>query len=207
MRKIEMNIYKFKELKEEVQKKLLDDFRNDLIDANFNYLEEELNHVLTNDYNLNDFNISYSLSYSQGDGVCFYNKNINILNYYILKNNDYQKANAFEKYVLDNYKNSEDFYKLLEFLNFSNRIYIEREYTNYSHYNTCKIDYDCYSTDEIIDFVYELSRELKKNVYIPICEKLEEIGYKCYDVSDDKVLEYITYNEYEFYEDGNIYRC
>ena len=93
MKKIvkEINIYSFEELKEDTQNKIMKDFKEILINDNFDMLSENYNYILKEKYKLYNFDINFSLSYCQGDGVCFYNNKYNLLSYEVLKNKDIKK--------------------------------------------------------------------------------------------------------------------
>ena len=205
MREITMKVYNFDELSEGVKTKVIEDYR-ELLGAlrNQDLTKEYLLSILEDDYNLKDFEVDYSLSYSQGDGVCFYGNNV--LSYTILKNGDYNNANAFEKYIMDNY-NGNEFEAILNYLNEGNSIYIEKTFFQYSHLNTCSINYDWEVDSQNVDnwIIEDLCNELKIYVYNPICLKLERLGYDFMEVSDEEVIEFIEDNKYEFFENGENY--
>ena len=206
MREITMKVYNFDELSEGVKTKVIEDYR-ELLAAlrNQDLIKEYLQSILEDDYNLKDFEVDYSLSYSQGDGVCFYGNNV--LSYTILKNGDYNNANAFEKYVLDNYK-GEEFEVILSYLNEDNSIDIEKVFFQYSHLNTCEIRYelfDCVYNDSVDKIIQNLCDNLKIYVYNPICKELERLGYSFIEIDDEEVIEFIEDNKYEFFENGENY--
>lgn len=207
MRKIvkEINIYKFDELKEETQNKLIKDFKEILINDNFDMLSENFNYILKEDYNLYNFEINYSLSYCQGDGVCFYNNKYNLLSYEVLKNKDIENANIFEKYIIENDLIND---KLLYYLCEGYNLGIFKRNSNYSYASTCFIDYEYYYNDDeegtTSDYI-DLIAEKLYILYLSTCEELEKIGYSNYDVSNQEVKEYIEDNEFEFLENGEIY--
>ena len=72
MREETIKIYKFKELSAEAKEKAISKYREDL---DFPFLKEDLNEYLKQLLKENKINgeprLLYSLSYSQGDGVCF----------------------------------------------------------------------------------------------------------------------------------------
>lgn len=207
MRKImkEINIYSFEELKEETQNKLINDFKDILSNDNFDMLSEDYNYILKEKYKLYNFEINYSLSYCQGDGVCFYNNRYNLLSYEVLKNKDVENANIFEKYIIENDLIND---KLLQYLENGYNLGIFKRYSNYSYASTCFIDYEYYYNDdeqETINKYIDSLVDILYKLYINICEELEKIGYSNYDVSDQEVKEYIEDNEFEFLENGEIY--
>lgn len=207
MRKIvkEINIFNFEELESDIQKKIINDFKEMLVNDNFELLEENYIYKLENDYKLYDYEIEYSLSYSQGDGVCFYNNRYNLLSYTVLKNNDIKNANVFEKYLIENNLIND---KLLNYLNDGYNLGIFKGGNNYTHAYTCIIDYEYYYNDDeqetINNYIEDIKHKLY-DVYINLCGELEKIGYSCYDVPDDEVKEYIDNYNYEFLEDGKIF--
>lgn len=207
--KEEINIYNFEELKEEIQNKLINDFRENLINDNFEMLSENYHYILKENYKLYDFKIEYSLSYSQDDGVCFYNDRYNLLSYTVLKNNDIEQANVFERYIIENNLVNDI---LLNYLNDGYNLGIFKNNKRYTHAHTCIIDYECYYNNEIgldeqdliNDYILELKHKLY-DVYLNICKDMEKIGYSCYEVTDEEVKEYIDNNDYEFLEDGIVF--
>jgi hypothetical protein len=68
-----INVYEFEELKDNIKEKVIDRFRNknDYYFLKEN-LEESLKELLEqHNIKFEDFNLFYSLSYCQGDGLCF----------------------------------------------------------------------------------------------------------------------------------------
>lgn len=207
MRKIvkEINIFNFDELKPEVQNKLINDFRETLVNDNFELLYENYIYILKENYNLCDYEIEYSLSYSQGDGFCFYSNRYNLLSYTILNNKDVKNANVFEKYLIENNLVNDI---LLNYLNDGYNLGIFKGDRRYTHARTCYIDYE-FNDDKqetiINDYIVEIKNKLY-DVYINVCREMERIGYSCYDVPDEDVKEDINANGYEFLENGEIYQ-
>lgn len=104
MRKIvkELNVYEFKELSEEAKKTVYEELREKLINDNFENFKIYVEEILKNCHKLKNFDYEYSLSYCQGDGICIFNNKFNLLRYNIIKNNDFENANIFEKFILKN---------------------------------------------------------------------------------------------------------
>ena len=209
MRKIlkEIKIFDFEELKEETQKKVVEDFKSDLIDENFNIFRDDIYMYLEEMYKMVGYEVEYDLSYCQGDGLCFYNNRYNLLSYTVLKNNDLKNANVLEKYIIENNFNND---LLLEYLGNDYNLGIFKIDSSYTHARTCKIDYEYYYNNDdeeekaINDYITYLIDKLEK-LYINICNELEKIGYSCYDVTEEDVKECINANGYEFLENGEIY--
>ena len=205
----EINLFAFEELGETVQKRLIEEEKERIIDARFNFAEEDAKELLKSNYNIDaeKLDISYSISYCQGNGFCFYN--YNIFSYSRMRKNE--NLNAFEKWALENL-NKEEKASLFDYLNCNYNLTIKKTSYNYEHAWTCDIDYESfYSSDdnnyiEKMDaFIYDLCKRLFENVYIKICSELENYLYSFYDVSDEEAIESIKVNEYEFLEDGSVY--
>lgn len=214
MKKIikEINVYNFNELSEESKQKVKEEIAEILVQNKFDFLQEDLKEFLEFNYKLNDFIINYSFTYSQGDGCCFYNKEkSSLLSYTIIKNRDIQNANAFEKYIIENERNI-NYDLLLDYLNSGYKLYIEKSDYRYSHCNTCDINYEYYYDDnynyeaEMENFIEDLCNLLKNEVYDSICDEMEKLGYSYYEVSEEELEYFIDSMEYEFLEDGEIYR-
>lgn len=208
MRKITkvINIFNFEELKPEIKSKIIGDYREILVNDNFEVLEGNFNYMLEGTYKLYDCKIEYDFSYSQGDGVCFYKNKCDLLSYTVLKNKDVKNANVFEKYLMENNLVNDN---LLNYLNEDYNLGIFKNDSGYTHARTCSIDYEFYNGDdeqETTNKYIGMIADKLYSVYLSICKEMEKIGYSCYDVSDDEVKEFISCNEYEFLENGKIYQ-
>ena len=88
------NIYNFDEFSEKAKEKVINASREYLYTEHCNNVDDVIYECLYN-YGVGDAEYNYSLSYSQGDGVCFYN--INLFSYIRLTSKDYNtKLNKFE---------------------------------------------------------------------------------------------------------------
>ena len=195
MKEITIKLYNIDELKElnrRAYDKIIDNEKQFLIDDNFNYASEHIIEILKEKYNLSvdEKNIYYSISYSQGDGMCFTLNNI--LSYTRLKNKN--NLNAFEQWIIDNI-NDDDMLLLLDYLNSNYNLNIVKKSHSYQHPYTCIIDYEYfYSSDDPVyidrmnNFMDELCKKLFDEVYIEICSYIESVLYTYYDVDDDECL-------------------
>lgn len=208
------NVYSLNELDKNAKNKACDIIRDKLIDDYFYNFKYDCYDILSNNYNLTGFDIEYSLNYCQGDGLCFYAKNKNILSYTNLTTK--KDCNAFELYILQEYAkkiDKKEFNLIIEYLNSGYCIYIIKNGFHYSHAYTCSIDYEYYCNNnselenDVNNAIIKLCKELFDNVYVKICNELEKFGYACYDVSDKDVAEYCDEINYLFYEDGAVYGC
>lgn len=212
MKKIEITLYNIDELKninEKAYKNAIEKAKNIILDDRFYYATHDCAEMLKEKYNLFIYekNIFYSISYCQGDGFCFIDKNILSYSRITKKEN----LNAFEKWIIDNLSKDE-MSLLLEYLNCNYNLSIIKTDHHYQHAHTCKIDYEYfYSNDDqkyldiMDDFIYKLCEKLFNNVYIEICATLENYLYSYYDIDDSDVIEFINCNDYEYTKEGELY--
>lgn len=189
MKKIEIILYNFNELNEDVQKNLIEEEIEKIIQKNFECLPDYFK-VMMEEEGLEDLEISYSLSYSQGDGVSFEG---------VI---DFEKDNIFKK-VLDNSKYKQE---ITNILNEGFTFKLERKEHHYTHKYTCAIENDVYYWDEetkkvLIEFETQLEQ-----VYYTLCDRYKEVGYSCYEVSEEEAIESILEKDLLYYEDGRIYK-
>lgn len=188
MKKIEILLYNFNELSEEVRRKLIEREIERIIDDNFECLPEYFEEMMEEE-EIDDLKISYSLSYSQGDGVSFEG----VINF--------EKENIFKK-VLDNSRYKQDIIKLL---NDGYTFRLIRKNYNYYHKYTCGVDCDAYFYDEKISEILEVFHQDLEGVYYNLCNRYEKLGYNCYNVSEEEAIERILEKDLLYFEDGRIY--
>jgi hypothetical protein len=174
MREIKLNVFKFDELPEAIQEKVLNRFRenNDnpfledsLYDLLYNKLiENGIEYIPTVD-NKGGVKLLYSLSYSQGDGCCF--------------TGTFKYLNKVDEEAIT--------------------VYIKHR-GNYTHSNSVEFSFEDSDGNELMDvesfkdLYLEICKEIEKAGY-------EEIEY---NNSDECIKETIAANDYEFYDDGTI---
>lgn len=203
----EIKIYKFKELSEDVKENVKENFDSLIQNIKFDWLKEDLLEYLKSKHNIKGCKLEYSFSYCQGDGCCFYD--IKLLNYERLKHK--KDMNSFECFIVEKYS-SEEIELILEYLNDDCNLQLIKQSSHYSHKCTCSIDYEWYYNDDkefekkINNLIDKLAQDLETNVFYVICDEMEEIGYNCYNVDEDEILDYIESNNIEFLEDGLIFR-
>lgn len=189
MKKIEIVLYNFNELSEDVQKKLIEEEIGEIINNNFEYLHNDFEIMMEED-GIDDLKISYSLSYSQGDGVSFEG---------VI---DFTKNNIF-KNVLDNSEYKQAFINMVE----EGCVFrLVRKNHHYSHKYTCDVEDDvsC-GNEESRNIVNEFDEQLKK-AYLKLCDEYEEVGYNCYEVSEEDAINSILEKDLLYFEDGRIYK-
>lgn len=175
----QINIYEFKELKPEVQEKVLNKFSNE---ERFESLGEDLKERLEEILNknkiiiMNNFEILYSLSYCQGDGFCF------------IGDFKYKKATFQIKHNFQYYHSKSVDIEILSLIK------EKGEEVFYSEWNEKQEN----KADKILkDF---------EKIYLNICDEMEKIGYTYIEnqTSDENIKELIEMNEYTFRENGEI---
>ena len=178
-----INVYEFDELSSEVQKKVIDLYRDSYVD-----IEDAMNTEFINYVGDLDLTLSYSLSCCQGDGVSFTG----------------MAEGREEVLKLANLVYSSEVpKKLLRLINSDiiYRVEFNRIGSHYVHKYTV-------ATKVIIDGDYlPIAEDFKVAIthwYSNICDALETYGYNTIDTmrSDDYVRECIIANDLEFTEDG-----
>lgn len=225
MRIEEVKIYQLEELSKEAKNKAIDWYRDtinndfqheaEFITENFQYELDELN------YPSDD--VSWSLGYSQGDGMAFYGHIDNeMMQKIVERNKDSMSEKEYKLYR----KIVENDYVILGDIGKNSFGW------HYSHYNTMnvrldgdvieniiydlfEIDYHSemsdedrekyYEKDEMISEVYDSIEEIISQEIKEISKRLERQGYDEieYYTSDETIEETILANEYEFTSDGS----
>ena len=206
------NIYNFDELSEKAKEKVVNASREYLYTEHCNNVDDVIYDCLYN-YGVGDAEYNYSLSYSQGDGVCFYN--INLFSYTRLTSKDYNtKLNKFELEALT-LLNKKEYKMFLQYLNEGYNIKIVKNNSNYCHSHTCALEEEYYYSDDaeeekaINNLIYDLKKKMEK-IYHNMCYEIERLAYNYIEyISDDEITENINYLESDcglmFLEDGSYY--
>ena len=206
------NIYNFDELSEKAKEKVVNASREYLYTEHCNNVDDVIYECLYN-YGVGDAEYNYSLSYSQGDGVCFYN--INLFSYTRLTNKDYNtKLNKFELEALT-LLNEKEYKMFLQYLNEGYNIKIVKNNSNYCHSHTCSLEEEYYYNDDaeeekaINNLIYDLKKKME-NIYHKMCYEIERLAYNYIEyISDDEIKEEINYLQSDcglmFQEDGSYY--
>lgn len=205
-----INLYNFDELSEKAKEKVLNTEKEYLYNNHCNNLDDFICDCLYN-YGIEDAKYNYSLSYSQGDGVCFYN--INLFSYTRLTSKDNNiKLNKFEIEALT-LLNEEEYKLLLQYLNDGYNIKIVKNSSMYCHSHTCTLEEEYYYSDneeeekEINNLIYDLKKKME-NIYHNMCYEIERLAYNYIEnISDDEIKEEINYLQSDcglmFLEDGS----
>lgn len=209
------NVFSYGELNKEAQKKAMGKACEWLSEERCDHLKDDLLEEMDYKYNIIPDNLFYSLSYCQGDGLCFTLKNI--FSYTRLKDfldntGRLTDLNAFEKAIISELDETKQ-YLILEYLNSDYNISIHKISWNYEHSYTCDFSWDYYKNNNTIkekavnDMVKELcsSVGLFRKIYDEICRNMENLGYKIAYPEEDEVVEYINFQEFEYLEDGTLF--
>ena len=188
MRIVNVNVYEFNELSSEVQKKVIDRYRDSYVD-----IEDAMNIEFINYVGYLDLKLSYSLSCCQGDGVSFSGEVTGK-----------EEVNKLANLVYGGKVPR----KILRLINWG--IIIDVQFVrNNSHY----VHKYTVATNVIVDGDYQnIAEEFEVAInhwYSNICDALETYGYNTIDFmrSDDYVRECIIANDLEFTENGDDFRC
>ena len=193
MRNINISVYQFNELSEDVQNKVIQRYRDYELDGLLyedlaNIMKQELNNYTDN----LDFRLAYSLNSCQGDGVSFEGT---------VKDKD--ELLTLASLVYDN-KIPKNILRLIE----RDIIYsVEFARNSYSYVHKYTVTITIIDNYNISDGYCHISRaiaEFEKAInewYLQVCNTLEEFGYDTieYIYSDDNIKSYIEANECEFF--------
>lgn len=208
-------VYDFKELDKKAQKNAIEEAYEWLSQERCDHLKDDLLEEMEYNYGIIPDDLFYSLSYSQGDGLCFTLKNI--LSYTRLKNFLYDTGsldslNPFEKAVVSDL-DKEKQNLLLEYLNYDYNISIKKTSWMYEHSHTCDFEWEYYRDDDAAkeDVINSVVEEicshagLFRGVYDDVCDKLEKLGYEIGYPEEEEVVEYINDQDFEYLEDGTLF--
>ena len=205
-----INLYNFDELSEKAKEKVLNTEKEYLYNNHCNNLDDFICDCLCN-YGMEEAKYDYSLNYSQGDGVCFYN--VNLFSYSRLASKDNNiKLNKFEKEALT-LLNDEEYKLLLQYLNDGYNIKIVKNNSMYCHSHTCTLEEEYYYNDDaeeekaMNNFIYDLKKKME-HIYYNMCYEIERLAYNYIEnISNDEITEDINYLQNDcglmFLEDGS----
>jgi hypothetical protein len=202
MKTITFNIFKFDELSDESKKNAIKEIQKSTLlesDQEISYNDFTINtqYELKN-LKFEDVRLEYSLSYCQGDGLCFTG---------CIYLSDLIKLEEFKKY--SNEKELKNITRILKVCD--PKIEIKKRNNHYTHNRTVYFEHDFYNAksknskiENLLDHV--LDQNFKYS-YMNITDKYEKEGYSIqeYYWNDSNVIEYITNYDIDFLENGKIY--
>ncbi len=196
MKTIEIKILTFEELTPEAQQVAIEDYRNHKYENG--YILDMFNDDAMEQIKENGFidpELSYSLSYSQGDGLSFkaykYEHLVNLF-IEVLGPGKEKTAQLLAENCTQQFKGNGNRYC------YAHRNQIDLFLENYTSIVNTSV-----RIDEVIQKVLTKLEDL----YLEICGQLEKQGYAeiDYQLSDKCIIEDIQANGYEFTEDGKRY--
>ena len=195
MRDINISVYKFNELSKDVQEDIIRRYREESADLLIWDLENIMNWEFNNYINYLGFELAYSLSGCQGDGVSF-------------TGNVEGKEELFTlaSLVYDN-KIPKDILRLINW-DIIYKIDFVRNNYHYVHKYSVQINIiENYNTNKDYRHINRTITEFENAInewYLQTCDNLEKFGYDTIEdmYSDDTIKSYIEANECEFLIDG-----
>lgn len=189
MKNVQIKLYSINELSKEIKEKVIEKFKNNFdIDLDFfNYdVIEDLKSK-----GWNDVKLQYSLSYCQGDGLSFSGK-LDLK--WFLENIYSKKLTKFKIWALNEY-----IYKVISKGNTG--------HYSYSHKNQIEFEHNYPYERKHIEKLLENVLDEVKDYYVKLCNEYEKQGYNeiDYQLSNEYITEFLENNEYEFFENGQVF--
>lgn len=193
MRQHTIITYSYNELNEKAKEKAHNKVEEIMTDLNFAYFEEDCLDVLKSEYDLQNVNVQYSLSYCQSDGICFDCENLLLSKY--IRDKILHDLDEKGKAIFDMLLKSENMI-----------IYSKNNSTHDCCASYSDVDYHYYGCNDAEEnFIYKTLLPLIQDIYLSICDKLKKNGYDCYEISNEQFDDFIEFSQYKFLEDGTIY--
>lgn len=192
MKEMTIKLYSIDELSGQAKEKAFESMKDLIIESNFNDFQFFADDELKFTYGL-DAKLNYSLGYSQGDGLRFTTSNFAtsaIIN-----------GLPFEKAFLDMLK------ALVLNGDLSVSINNNGEFWHYSYHHVRQVD--VVFSEDVEESLPEATREAIKNAfidsYMKVCDNLEKVGYQCYKVSDEDIIDTANANDYTYFANGELF--
>lgn len=190
MRVIRKNVYKFSELSEEIQDKIIEKYyENEQYEYLQDFLYDEFAEIDKDNY-FNNAKLFYSLCYFKGDGLSI--------------SADFD----FEKWINKKTKFSErDKKRLIECIyKVDTKRNVNGHNYTYSSFNDVGYDLNYEINEDLYEKLLKVINDIA-NYYLFVCKKLEKYGYETieYRMSRKEFNEMADNNKYEYYIDGNQY--
>lgn len=192
MRTVRLKVYKFEELTEGSKQVAIQDQRNDPFNAPLDFFNDNAIEQINGAGFKGKVNLSYSLSYCQGDGLsfsCDYFDKLNDLFIEVLGPGKQKTIDC----IINN----------CSFTNEGN----SGRYS-YASKNDIRFELDDYSGKNYLIHCLVSKIETKiQNLYLRLCKDLEDQGYAeiSYYDSDECISENLIENDYDFLESGKLY--
>lgn len=194
-----IELFEYTELNEKAKEKVKNDFINDYTRSDFLY--DDIKQYLKDTFKNSELDVTFSLSYCQGDGLNIYG-NLNLYDFIDIWNATQKEKKTIEFYID---------------VAFSNYRFEENNHYSYS----CKFIDKKYLNDTIEEFIENLEYNSIKNINTNIIKnffndmidyfqnldnEFENDGYNyLYNIEDEEIIETCNINEWLFTEDGTMY--
>lgn len=193
--------HSFKELSQDAQKQAIEKVKDSKelelnIQDQYEFFTEDQEEYLTG-LNFDDVKLYYSLSYCQGDGLCFEG---NIYLSSLMENEEFTKLlTEKQKKNVKRFLNCDD-----------NKITITHR-GNYYHNKSVSFDYSYYnstSNNSYIEKLLDEVLEVFKDYYENLTNEIKKEGYAITEHywKDENIIEFINDSEIEFLSSGTIYK-
>ena len=199
----EIEVYSYNELEGKARNRVNTMYFDSKVDCDADYFKDYVREDLKEKWGVTDLEMYYSLTYSQGDGVCL-DGYVSFAD--ILANENLRKAVVGDDRLAYEVKENEKVLReLLDGFQLTHS-------GSYYHANMVYIEpnddpYPDEYTDDIKNIIIELW-DYFKDWYFERCREYEKVGYKMfYEYSDDDVKEWIEANDYAFDEYGDLVGC
>ena len=192
MRTIRVKIYKFAELNDAAKEVAIQDQRNDPFNAPLDFFNDNAVEQINEAGFKGKVNLSYSLSYCQGDGLSFSCEYFDKLNDLFI-----EVLGPGKQKTIDTIINN------CSFSNSGNS-----GHYSYASRNDIRFEFDDYSgTKYLIHSIVAKIEDKLQDLYLALCSELEDQGYDeiSYYDSDECISENLIDNDYDFLENGKIY--
>lgn len=182
-------VFEYLELNDDAKKKAFEEVSEMIINNRFEWLKADLEDELDYNWNIDDADVFYSLSYSQGDGLHFITSDLLTTPVVeeVKKHLTEADASLFDMLLPDAScytKHDNNFYE------YASKYDVRCEWCD-------EDDYDADAISRIEDAI--------EDVYLSICSKLEKIGYSQYDVTEEDVVDYCYDYGLSFFTGGWIF--
>ncbi len=202
MRTLELTVYNFDELPEEIQNKAMADLSDINVDCEWYDGEFDYWHEKLEEFGFMEPTIYFSGFNSQGDGACFDCKSINLEHAWKFFKLDMENQQSWVNRRLQAHENWIYDY-LFNYVTFEIRCVNSR----YSHENSHVISSYSYSpTAGLLDEIHAEFENWLENFRRGLCMEIYQNLSDEYNhlISDEAIIETIRLNDYEFYADGQI---
>ena len=194
MKTIEINLYSYDELSNEAKQCALREWNKNNTELLYDF-KDYCKEVLKEEGFI-DTKVSYSLSYCQGDGLCFsarkYNKLENLFNE-VLGPNKEKTAKLLTENCVQVFKGNNGHYSYAAKSDVD--LYLENNTSSINVTNTNNID----------SIISEVLSKLE-DIYIDICKQLENTGYSQikWEQSEEAFIDSCQANDYTFEINGKM---